>query len=194
MRIVAGEFRGRKLVAPKGDSTRPTADRVREGLFSSLVSLAGPRLGGGRALDAFAGSGALGLEALSRGLASVTFVECDRAARAALQANIFALGARGRSVVTAGDSFVLATRGALRGGPFSLLLLDPPYRLAGSEIAGFISALTARELLEDGALIVYEHLLGDEVVWPAGVSAITRKRYGKTEIDIASYEKEDGSS
>lgn len=194
MRIVAGEFRGRRLVAPKGDSTRPTADRVREGLFSSLASLAGPRLGGGRALDAFAGSGALGLEALSRGLEAATFVECDRAAQAALETNVTALGVRGRTIIAVGDVFVLARRGALRGGPFSLLLLDPPYRLAGSEIAEFISALTTHELLEDGALIVYEHLHGDEVVWPAGVSAITQKRYGKTEISIASYVEEDGSS
>lgn len=194
MRIVAGEFRGRRLVAPKGDSTRPTADRVREGLFSSLASLAGPRLGGGRALDAFAGSGALGLESLSRGIQAVTFVECDRTARAALQTNIAALGVEGRTTLCVGDTFVLAARGAIRGGPFSLLLLDPPYRLAGSEIAELVSALTTHELLEDGALIVYEHLHGDEVVWPAGVSGITQKRYGKTEIDIASYEREDGSS
>jgi 16S rRNA (guanine966-N2)-methyltransferase len=193
VRIVSGEFRGRRLLAPRGDATRPTADRVREGLFSSLVSLSDARLVG-NALDAFAGSGALGLEALSRGIDAVTFVECDRPARAALEANISALGVQGRTVVIGGDSLTLARQGALRGGPFSLLLLDPPYRLACSEIAGFISAITARDLLEDGAFIVYEHACGDEVVWPAGVTTITRKRYGKTEVDIAGYEKEDGSS
>ena len=87
MRIVAGQYRGRRIEAPKGEGTRPTTDRVREALFSRLVSLTAPDLGGGSALDAFAGSGALGFEALSRGIGRVTFVERDRAALATLKAN-----------------------------------------------------------------------------------------------------------
>jgi 16S rRNA (guanine966-N2)-methyltransferase len=190
MRIVAGEFRGRSFVAPKGDTTRPTTDRVREALFSSLTSIAGSGLGAGNALDAFAGSGALGLEALSRGVERVVFVESDRAACATLQANIAALDAGPRTNVISGDVMTLAQRGALLGAPFSLLLLDPPYRLAPSAIAELISALASHDLLKDGALITYEHALRSQIEWPAGVSALTTKRYGKTEIDIAVYERE----
>jgi 16S rRNA (guanine966-N2)-methyltransferase len=189
MRIVAGEFKGRRIATPKGEGTRPTTDRVREALFSSLTSLAGQGLGGGRALDAFAGSGALGLEALSRGVGSVTFVERDRAALSALDANIQALDVRKRVLVAAGDSQLLASRGAIRGGPFSLLLLDPPYRLDAGEVGRLILQLIAHDLLEDGAVIVYEHASGASMDWPVGVSAVVTKRYGSTEMDIASYEK-----
>jgi 16S rRNA (guanine966-N2)-methyltransferase len=193
MRIVAGEFRGRRLQTPRGDTTRPTTDRVREALFSSLSSIAGADLGGGRGLDAFAGSGALGLEALSRGLGAVTFLERDRAALASLRANIEALGVNERAFVVQGDALNLASTGAIGHGPFSLLLIDPPYRLACNEIARMISALLARDLLEDGALIVYEHSVGNEVSWPSGVTELAEKRYGLTHVRIALYEKEAGS-
>ena len=189
MRIVAGEFKGRRLVAPPGESTRPTTDRVREALFSSLTSLLGPGLGRGAALDAFAGSGALGLEALSRGMSCATFVECERAALGALNANIASLGLDARGPVIQGDSLALAQRGAIRGGPFALLLLDPPYRLDAGEVSRLTSQLIAHDLLEDGAVIVYEHASGVSVSWPAGVSPIATKRYGSTEMDLASYEK-----
>jgi 16S rRNA (guanine966-N2)-methyltransferase len=194
MRIVAGEFKGRRLQAPPGETTRPTTDRVREALFSSLTSLAGPRLGGGSALDAFAGSGALGLEALSRGISSVTFVETDRAALGALNANVRALGVGGRTYVVAGDMHLLAQRGGLHGRPFSLLLLDPPYRLDAVEIARLISGLVVHDLLEEGAFVVYEHARSTHVTWPAGISAVTTKRYGSTEIDVATYERGAGSA
>lgn len=130
MRIIAGEWRGRKLVAPKGDSTRPTADRTRETLFSMLAS----RLGsfeGLAVLDLFAGSGALGLEALSRGAAQCQFVEQDKAALDAIRANITALGARERTSVTGGSVMSL--------GParqqFDLILADPPYETGAGEVA-----------------------------------------------------------
>jgi 16S rRNA (guanine966-N2)-methyltransferase len=176
-------------VAPAGQSTRPTTDRVREALFSSLTSLLGPGLGCGRGLDAFAGSGALGLEAVSRGLNSVTFVEYERAALGALTANISSLGVQGRTFVVTGDALALSQRGALRGGPFALLLLDPPYRLDAGEVGRLTSQLIAHDLLEDGAVIVYEHASGVVVTWPAGVSRLATKRYGSTEMDLASYEK-----
>jgi len=189
MRIVAGEFKGRRITAPPGEGTRPTTDRIREALFSSLTSLLGPGLGRGTALDAFAGSGALGLEALSRGLASVTFVDRERAPLAALNANIAALGVQGRTFVVQGDSLALSQRGALRGGPFALLLLDPPYRLDAGEVSRLAAQLIAHDLLEDGAILVYEHGSGMPVDWPVGVSSIATKRYGSTEMDLASYEK-----
>ena len=130
MRIIAGEWRGRKLIAPKGDATRPTADRTRETLFSMLTS----RLGSFedlRVADLFAGSGALGLEALSRGAASCLFVENDRDALDAIRANVAALGARARSTVETGS--VMGLRPAAE--PYDLLLLDPPYRTGAGEVA-----------------------------------------------------------
>ena len=130
MRIVAGEWRGRKLTAAKGDVTRPTADRMRETLFSILTS----RLGsfeGLRVADLFAGSGALGLEALSRGAAHCLFVEHDRASVAAIRANVDTLGAAQRATIDAGSVMHLA---AARE-PIDLLLLDPPYRTGAGEVA-----------------------------------------------------------
>jgi 16S rRNA (guanine966-N2)-methyltransferase len=121
MRIIAGQWRGRRLVAPVGDATRPTADRARETLFSMLTS----RLGGFtdlRVADLFAGSGALGLEALSRGAASCLFVENDRAAAAAIEGNIAALSASG-ATLRHGSALSPATMTE----PFDLILIDPPY-------------------------------------------------------------------
>lgn len=130
MRIVAGEWRGRKLVAPKGDLTRPTADRTRETLFSMLAS----RLGsfeGLSVLDLFAGSGALGLEALSRGAAHCLFVEQEAEAVKAIKANISALDARGRTTVQHGSVMSLGPAKA----PHDLILLDPPYFTNAANVA-----------------------------------------------------------
>lgn len=130
MRIVAGTWRGRKLTAPKGEATRPTADRLRETLFSMLTS----RLGsfeGLQVADLFAGSGALGLEALSRGAAHCLFVEQDRAALDAIRANITALGAQAITRVEPGSVM------SLRRAPaaLDLILADPPYRSGAGEVA-----------------------------------------------------------
>lgn len=126
MRIVAGQWRGRALVAPAGSATRPTADRVRQALFDMLLHAPWSSRGsieGARVLDVFAGTGAFGLEALSRGAAHATFIECDRAALAALRANIAACRAQHQSTVLAID--VLSTP---PGEAASLIFLDPPYR------------------------------------------------------------------
>lgn len=130
MRIIAGEWRGRKLAAPKGDSTRPTADRARETLFAMLTS----RLGAFeelRVADLFAGSGALGLEALSRGAEHCLFVEQDRAAVDVIRTNIAALGAGARARVETGS--VMQLRAADR--PLDLILADPPYRSGAGDVA-----------------------------------------------------------
>ncbi len=130
MRIIAGEWRGRKLAAPKGDATRPTADRARETLFAMLTS----RLGdfeGLQVADLFAGSGALGLEALSRGAAHCQFVENDRAALDVIRANIATLGAHLKTRVEAGS--VTQLRAANR--PLDLILADPPYHSGAGEVA-----------------------------------------------------------
>lgn len=130
MRIIAGEWRGRKLVAPKGDGTRPTADRTRETLFSMLTS----RLGTFEDLsvvDLFAGSGALGLEALSRGAAHCLFVEQDKPALDAIRTNIASLDARARSTVSAGSVMALFPAKA----PHDLILADPPYDTGAGAVA-----------------------------------------------------------
>lgn len=130
MRIIAGQWRGRKLVAPKGDTTRPTADRTRERLFSMLTSRLGD-FADLQVLDLFSGSGALGLEALSRGAARCTFVEQDREALAALEKNISTLDAGDRSDVRIGS--VLALGPARQ--PFDLILMDPPYESGAASVA-----------------------------------------------------------
>ncbi|PKP65121.1 MAG: 16S rRNA (guanine(966)-N(2))-methyltransferase RsmD [Alphaproteobacteria bacterium HGW-Alphaproteobacteria-7] len=130
MRIIAGAWRGRKLVAPKGDATRPTADRMRETLFSMLTS----RLGsfeGLQVADLFAGSGALGLEALSRGAATCLFVEQDRGAVEAIRVNITALGVRDQARVETGSATQLRAATA----PLDLILVDPPYHSGAGEVA-----------------------------------------------------------
>jgi 16S rRNA (guanine(966)-N(2))-methyltransferase RsmD len=123
MRVIAGELGGRRLAAPRGARTRPTAERVREALFSMLGECAELRV-----LDLFAGSGALGIEALSRGAASATFVERSQPALAALRANVAALGLEGRARIVAGDALT-----ALRTpATYDLVFLDPPYAAAAT--------------------------------------------------------------
>lgn len=129
MRIIAGQWRGRQLVAPKGDTTRPTSDRTREALFSMLVSRFGT-MEGLAVADLFAGSGALGLEALSRGAASCLFVEQDRAALDALRANIATLSA-GNTDVRAGSAMSLGPARA----PLDLIMMDPPYGTGAGAVA-----------------------------------------------------------
>lgn len=130
MRIISGEWRGRKLAAPPGDTTRPTADRTRETLFSMLVSRMGS-FEGLRVADLFAGSGALGLEALSRGAAHCLFVEQDPGAVKVLRANLASLEAQPRADIRASS---VLTLGPARE-PLDLLLLDPPYRSGAGEVA-----------------------------------------------------------
>ena len=152
MRIVAGAWRGRALVAPVGETTRPTADRVRQALFDMLLHAPwGGRdlVEGAHVLDVFAGTGALGLEALSRGAAKACFIERDRAALAALRANIAACRAGELCTVLAGDA--LAVR---RGEPCGLVFLDPPY---GQELVPrTVERLAAAGRIAPGAVIVAE--------------------------------------
>jgi 16S rRNA (guanine966-N2)-methyltransferase len=157
MRIVAGVWRGRALQAPQGDTTRPTADRVRQALFDMLLHAPwGGRdvIEGARVLDVFAGTGALGLEALSRGGAFATFIERDRAALAALNANISTLDAGGRCTVLAGDALMTGPLGGGGRAPCSLIFLDPPY--GADLVPRAVAHLTAGNWIAPGALIVGE--------------------------------------
>lgn len=147
MRIIAGRFRGRTLRAPPGGSTRPTADRVREALFSMLASRIGP-FEGLRVADLFAGSGALGLEALSRGAAHATFVESDPAAAAAIRANSTALGLGEAVRILGGSALSLPP-----SQPFDLVFADPPYA-PGSGTAAVESVASAGWLAPGGWLCV----------------------------------------
>lgn len=185
MRIVAGEWRGRRITAPKGVATRPTSDRVREAMFSSLASHLGPGLGATAVLEPFAGSGALGFEALSRGAATVTFIESDRHARETLAANAESLGAMGRVGIVAGDAFKLASHGGLPHAPFGLILLDPPYRIDAARVRELLEGLVASGAVEGGATVSWEHASATPAAWPDGFEVRSAKRYGSTALDIA---------
>ena len=183
MRIIAGMHKGRLIESPKGTHTRPTQDRVREALFSMIESRLG-NLANVSVLDAYAGSGALGLEALSRGAAQVVLCEIDPGAARTLQDNVRALDRDGRCRVIKGDVHSLAQRGLLPG-PFTLLLLDPPYRISKSEVRALIEALVASGAVAEDALIVWEHGSGEPPQWPVGITEIARKRYGTTTVSLA---------
>jgi 16S rRNA (guanine966-N2)-methyltransferase len=179
MRIVAGAARGRRLVAPPCDAVRPTADRVREALFASLM----PLLPGASVLDGFAGSGALGLEARSRGAARVTLVERDRRALDALRRNVAAVGLDATTVVP-GDMHRLAREGALAGAPFDLVLLDPPYALEEQALTVLLTDLLP--LLAPGATVVVERAAAaPEPAWPPPLLPGASRRYGSTRLHRA---------
>lgn len=176
MRIIAGQWRGRKLVAPKGDATRPTADRTRETLFSMLLS----RLGdfeGLQVADLFAGSGALGLEALSRGAASCLFVEQDRAAVDTIKANISALGARDETRIEAGS--VMALRAAT--APLDLILADPPYHSGAGEVA--LDRLLRLGWIGPQTWIALETAFNEDVAIK-GLAIESERRVGKGKLSL----------
>ncbi len=176
MRIIAGQWRGRKLVAPKGDATRPTADRTRETLFSMLLSRLGD-FDGLQVADLFAGSGALGLEALSRGAASCLFVEQDRAALDAIKANIAALGARESARIEPGS--VMALRAASQ--PLDLILADPPYRSGAGEVA--LDRLLRLGWIGPQTWIALE-TAGNEDVAIKGLALESERRVGKGKLSL----------
>ncbi|MFH1037971.1 MAG: 16S rRNA (guanine(966)-N(2))-methyltransferase RsmD [PVC group bacterium] len=187
MRIIAGRFKGRKLKSVPGEKTRPTADRVREALFSIL----GGAVPGIRVLDLFAGTGALGLEALSRGAAKVVFVENHRPALEVIRANISGLGREAESEIMAADWRSALARLGERGERFGLILADPPYR-AGGEMNGspgenILSRIDGSGTLQQDGLVAVEHLYGLEPVLPPGAwRRLQAKRYGRTGLTIYS--------
>ena len=176
MRIIAGDWRGRKLVAPQGDTTRPTADRTRETLFSMLVSRLGS-FDGLSVADLFAGSGALGLEALSRGAARCTFVEQDAAALKALKANVAALEAGTRADVRA--SSVLSLGPAKE--PLDLLLLDPPYNSGAGAVA--LDKLQRLGWIGPATWISLETAVNEEPE-VKGLEAVADRKVGKARLTL----------
>jgi 16S rRNA (guanine966-N2)-methyltransferase len=181
MRIVAGAFRGRPLVAPKGHSTRPTSDRAREALFNIVEHAPwskGPK--GARVIDLFAGSGALGLEALSRGAAFCLFVETDEAARGAIRQNIDALGLFGVTRVHRRDATDLGLKPMGDGPAFDLAFLDPPYGNGLAESA--LAALRAGNWLASGALAVVERGADEARLIAPGYSVLDTRGYGAAKV------------
>jgi 16S rRNA (guanine966-N2)-methyltransferase len=176
-RIIGGVAGGRRLQTPRGDATRPTSDRVREALFSSIESWAGS-LVGLRVLDLYAGSGAVGLEAWSRGADAVTLVEADRRTAALVSANVRALGCRVAQVVAAS---VATTLGRPADAPYDLVFSDPPYPLDDASVAADLRALAEHGWLAPGALVVVERSVrSPEPGWPAGIEPDRRRAYGET--------------
>ena len=181
MRIIGGKWRGRRLAVPEGRAVRPTIDRVRESLFNVIEH--GRHTGGGgsplpdiRVIDGFAGTGALGLEALSRGAGHVTFIESDRAALAALATNIADLGAAAETTVLRADCLTPPHAPE----PCGLVLLDPPYGQGFAEPA--LQALDAQGWIAPGALCAVELRRGDAFDAPDGFEPLDDRRYGATRI------------
>ena len=178
MRIIAGRHRGRQLVAPPGEATRPTADRVRQALFDMLwhAPWAGrDAIEGARVLDAFAGTGALGLEALSRGAAHATFLENDRAALAVLRGNIAACREEARCTVLAAD----ATRPPRADAPCALAFLDPPYRAGLLDTA--LAALSGAGWIAPDALVCAEYG-GPPPHPPPGFAVLAERPHGAAHL------------
>jgi 16S rRNA (guanine966-N2)-methyltransferase len=178
MRIVGGRLRGRMLAAPKSQAIRPTADRLRESLFNILVHPYGDPVTGARVLDLFAGTGALGLEAMSRGAAFALFVDDGAEARGLIRGNVEALGLGGATKIFRRDATRLGEAGAV--GQFSLVFLDPPY---GQQLAERALA-SAREggWLAAGALVVVEEAKDAAFKAPRGFEEAERRAYDDTEF------------
>lgn len=182
-RIIAGVFGGRRIEAPKGSATRPTTDRVREALFARLEAWTG--LTGAHVLDLYAGSGALGLEAASRGAASVLLVESDRPTAALVQRNVAVLGAGDRCRVRR-DRAERVVAGGPGSTPYDLVLLDPPYPLAEEALAEVLRGLVGQGWLAERALVVVERSgRSPEPGWPEGLAPLDAKSYGETVLHYA---------
>ncbi|HEX5090523.1 MAG TPA: 16S rRNA (guanine(966)-N(2))-methyltransferase RsmD [Nocardioides sp.] len=178
-RIIGGSAGGRRLSTPSGPMTRPTTDRVREALFSSIEAWCGS-LQGLRFLDLYAGSGAVGLEAWSRGAGVVTLVESDRRTARLIEQNAKTLGFLKAEVVTVPVSAVLTKPPP---APYDVVFMDPPYPLDDVTVGGDLELLIAQDWLVPGAMLVVERSSrSPEPTWPKGIEAGRSKRYGETTL------------
>jgi 16S rRNA (guanine966-N2)-methyltransferase len=188
MRVIAGELKGRRLVAPRGHRTRPTADQVRIALLDAL----GPWLSGARFLDLFAGSGAIGFEALSRGAAQATFVERDPQALTALRQNAEALGVRTRAHLIRGDAVRELGRLAGAGARFDIVFLDPPYE--GDLVRLALARLGGGAITDPGAVVVAQHFTKQPAPDSIGcLVGFRTRRFGETTLSFFRHEMERGS-
>ena len=183
MRVVGGRFRGRTLAGPKSDAIRPTSDRLRETIFNVLAHGYGDPVEGARVIDLFAGTGAMGIEALSRGAAFCLFVDEGAQARGLIRENVEALGLGGATRLFRRD----ATRmgGAGQNPPASLVFCDPPY---GRDLAPrALKSCADGGWLSPGALVVVEEAQGSSVTLPFGFEEVERRDYGETTVLFARY-------
>lgn len=178
MRVVGGEFRGRSLAAPQSDAIRPTTDRTREALFNVLMHRFPEKVESARALDLFAGTGALGIEALSRGAAHCLFIEESAEGRGLIRTNIEALGLQGRTKIFRRDATRLGDAGTIQ--PFGLLLADPPYGKGFGERA--LQAARLGGWLKPGALCVVEEAASAAFDPGSGFQLIEKRAYGDSVI------------
>lgn len=178
MRIVAGRFKGKALLSPKDDSIRPTSDRAREAMFNILASRIGVQLDGLKVLDLFAGTGALGLEALSRGAQSCVFVDTGAEARGLVRDHIEAFGIAGIAKLLRRDATALGPAGTM--GPVDLVFLDPPYGKGLGELA--LASLKAGGWLQPDATIVLEESAAVTLALPEGFVVDDRREYGAAAV------------
>ncbi|QES44077.1 16S rRNA (guanine(966)-N(2))-methyltransferase RsmD [Streptomyces venezuelae] len=176
-RVIAGTAGGRRLAVPPGNGTRPTSDRAREGLFSTWQALQGA-LDGARVLDLYAGSGAVGLEALSRGAAHTLLVEADARAARTIRENVKAVGLPGAEV-RAGKAAQIVQGGAPTS-PYDLVFLDPPYAVTDDDLREILLTLRSEGWLTEDALVTVERSTrGGVFGWPEGFEALRSRRYGE---------------
>lgn len=177
-RVIAGVAGGRRLAVPPGRGTRPTSDRAREGLFSTWQSLRGGALDGARVLDLYGGSGAVGIEALSRGAAHVLLVEADARAARTIRENVRAVGLKGAEVRAARAERVAAS--AAPDEPYDLAFLDPPYLVTDADVGEILITLSSGGWFAGGALVTVERSTrGGEFRWPPGFEGVRARRYGE---------------
>lgn len=185
MRVVGGTFRGRALAAPRHEGLRPTSDRVREAMFNILMhGVADFSIDGARVIDLFAGTGALGIEALSRGAAYCLFVEEAPEARALIRTNVEAMGLTGVTRIFRRDATDLGPAGNMV--PYALALIDPPYDQGLGETA--LAALREGRWLTPGAVVVLEDRATADVTLPAGYAEFDRRTWGDTQAVFARFE------
>jgi len=178
-RIIAGEARGRRLLVPPGKITRPTSDRAREGLFSTVESMVGS-LAGLRILDLYAGSGAFGLESLSRGAAHALMVENDERAAAVLRRNVSELGFPGAQVRA---ERVESLARSLPHKPYDVVLADPPYAVEAAALGRILDELLAAKWLRPEAVVAVERASRDAPwTWPDGIDAVRERKYGEATL------------
>ncbi|MEV0640337.1 16S rRNA (guanine(966)-N(2))-methyltransferase RsmD [Streptomyces sp. NPDC050619] len=176
-RVIAGAAGGRRLAVPPGTGTRPTSDRAREGLFSTWQSLLGGPLNGERVLDLYAGSGAVGLEALSRGAGHTLLVEADARAARTVRENVRTLGLPGAEVRAGKARQIIQTPPAQ---PYDLVFLDPPYAVSDDDLREILLTLRSQGWLTPDALVTVERSTrGGAFSWPDGFDAIRSRRYGE---------------
>lgn len=185
MRIIGGKFSGRQLAAPKGRETRPTADRARQALFNILAHKDDFSFEGARVIDLFAGSGALGLEAMSRGAEFCLFVETDHEARGAIRDNVEALALFGNTRIHRRSATTLGPKPAGVGPPFTLAFLDPPY--SQDLVRPALETLISGGWLAIGALIIVEEAASDSATIVENFVELDRRIYGAAQIGILRY-------